>query len=300
VPDPEERGLHLNKKIEGPQAMPFYIYEFNEELVICTRRLSDGTGHSEPSLPLTAPDNWDDSDIVQAEWMTDPRVHEVPGLTIKRLKLLVNRGSSYSGELWASTHVETKHKISMQQRVDRNLLLSLFEQTRQILQIRLDLFGHIEDQRKQLPKDSELVKKGLSLMQPIAEKYCRGDICKDNLKKARDVVIKELGLVSAKTAAMKKPACSEAVKTEPVKKELVEKPCAKKLPVQKSPVEEPDAKTKPVKKELVKKPSAKKAAVKKEPVKKEPGDEASSTTAPVYEPMSGPPANVFFASWLAG
>jgi hypothetical protein len=202
--------LNLNNNIEGPQGGHCYIYEFNEELVICTRRLSDGSGGSEPSLPLTAPDNWDDSDIVQATWMTDPRVHEVPGLTIQRLKLLLmNRGGSSCGELWASTHAVTKHKIYIQQRVDRHLLVSLYEQTRQVLQLRLDLFGPIADQRQQLPKDSDIVQKGVSLMQPIAEKFCRGDICKDDLKGARDFAVKELGLAPA----MKKPACC---KEEPI------------------------------------------------------------------------------------
>jgi hypothetical protein len=336
-------GFATEQKTEGPQAKHCYIYEFNEELVICTRRLSDGTGHSEPSLPLTVPDLSDDTDIVQAEWMTDPLIHEVPGLTIKRLKLLVNRGgSSYCGELWASTHAVTKHKISIQQRVDRNLLLSLFEQTRQILQIRIDLFGPIEDQRSQLPKDSDFVKKSLSFMQPIAEKYCRGDLCKDDLKNARDVAIKELGLVSIKKAAMKRPACCEAVDSA-LKTEPVTKPCAKKKPVKKEPVsepgakEEPGAKKEPVKKKpcakkdsvtkdsvtqepvtkglVKKKPCAKKDSVTKDsvtqepvtkelvqekPVKNELVDEASSATAPVYEEMSEPPFNVFFASWLTG
>ena len=73
--DPEGGGLNLNNNIEGPQAEHCYIYEFNEELVICTRRLSDGSGSSEPSLPLTVPDNADDSDIVQATWMTDNVQH---------------------------------------------------------------------------------------------------------------------------------------------------------------------------------------------------------------------------------
>jgi hypothetical protein len=312
------RGWDWKLKIiaEGLEGEPCYIYEFNEELVICTRRLADGTGSSEPSLPLTVPTNWDDSDIVQATWMTDPRVHEVPGLTIKRLKLLVNRGGSYCGELWSSTHVETKHKIHLQQRVDRHLLVSLYEQTRQILQLRLDLIGPIEDQRQQLPKESEVLAKGISIMQPIAEKYCRGEISRDDLKQARDTAIKESGFTICKKAARKKPACSNDPRpTDPV----TEKKTSKKEPSK----EEPEVKKPTVKKEptMGKKPTAEKdlttekvpskksgSKLMKKPAGMQPAPSSaassatpsSSSTTPGYEPLPPPPASIFFLDWLEG
>jgi hypothetical protein len=278
----------VQKIAEGLESELFYIYEFNEELVICTRRLADSTASGEPSLPLTVPDDGDDSDMVQATWMTDPLVHEVPGLTVKRLKLLVNRCGSYCGELWSSTHTVTKHKIHLQQRVDRHLLVSLYEQTRQILQLRLDLLGPIEDQRQQLPKESEVLKKGISIMQPIGEKYCRGDLTKDDLKQARDTAIKESGFTLCKKAAMKKPASCEKPSTK--KKAVKKEPCTEKPDVtEKEPTteEEPDVTEKDMDvpsetdKQLTSEPSKKKgpqAAIMKKPAGMQPAPVATSST----------------------
>lgn len=286
-------------------------------MIICTRRLSDGTGSSEPSLPLKVPDNTDETDIVQATWMTDPRVHEVPGLTVKRLMLLVNRGGSYCGELWSSTHSVTKHKIHLQQRVDRHLLISIFEQTRQILQLRLDQLGPIDDQRQQLPKESEVLKKGISIMQPLAEKYCRGEVSKDDLKQARDTAIKESGFTIFKQAAMKKPACSK----EPVpKKPGTEKESIEKEPGTEKEDEASDTKSTSEKepepttdKELTteKKPSTKKGGkltIMKKPAGVKPAPQSasssacpsSSSTAPGYEALPPPPVSFFFSEWLSG
>ena len=50
-------------------------------------------------------------------------------------------GSLKHDVLWEAEHEITHHKIWMAQRVDRRLLLSVYEQSRQICQVRLDVFG---------------------------------------------------------------------------------------------------------------------------------------------------------------
>eukprot|EP00972_Heterocapsa_arctica_P027402 4029007-Heterocapsa_arctica.AAC.1 len=89
-----------------------------------------------------------------ATWLSG-ETHEVPGLTIGKLKTFLRRGpgagSSSTGELWTGTHCDTKHKVTIHQRVDRFLLLSMYEQQRQILQVRMNLFGPVANDHEQLP-----------------------------------------------------------------------------------------------------------------------------------------------------
>ena len=55
---------------------------------------------------------------------------------------------------------ETNHIITLAQKVDRHLLLVLKEQQKQVLIMRIDHFGFIEDQAKQLNPNDEILEKG--------------------------------------------------------------------------------------------------------------------------------------------
>ena len=162
------------------------------------------------SLPLIVPPGSADSDIVVATW-AGGHSHEVPGLSIGRLKEILGRGHS-TGDLWCETHCESKHKLTVKQRVDRCLLLSLYEQQQQILQLRLNLFGKVEDEAKQLPKEHPTLQKALSLLIPLATKYAKNEIKKQDLKTLRDSEMKNI----VPSPCLKRPAASQAKEEDEV------------------------------------------------------------------------------------
>ena len=180
------------------------IYEFNEELVVCVRTPLDG-GPQDISLPLSVPSSGSDADIVMATWASGD-THEVPGLTIGRLKEVLGRGSSV-GDLWVATQKETKHKLTIKQRVDRCLLLSLFEQQRQILQLRMNLLGPVDDENRQLPKGHPTLEKALAIMVPLGTKFANSKMSKAELKLARDAEIKKVATTIVETS-FKRPSCA--------------------------------------------------------------------------------------------
>jgi hypothetical protein len=111
---------------------------------------------------------------------------EIPGLTFERLRNLSRAAHATPGRLWLQEHSGTKHKIYIEQRVDRKLLLSLYEQSKQRLQVRVDAFGQVEDQTKQLPKDHPALVKALAFMIDIGWKFVNGEIPISDLKRHRD------------------------------------------------------------------------------------------------------------------
>ena len=71
------------------------MYNFVEELMVCTRTPLSG-GRAEPSLPLKVMPNEADDSFVRASFAGDDDSFEVPGLTVGRLKLLLNRNPNTS------------------------------------------------------------------------------------------------------------------------------------------------------------------------------------------------------------
>jgi hypothetical protein len=116
----------------------------------------------------------------------------VPGFTFADLRALVRRSAAPTtalGVLWSDEHKVTHHLVHLSQRVDRCLLLSLYEQTSQRLQIRVDKFGEVLDQSKQLPADSPVLQLAMDVMLPIAKKFVNGEIeVKDMLQLRNDAL----------------------------------------------------------------------------------------------------------------
>ena len=267
-----------------------YIYEFNDELVVATRCPLAG-GPKEPSLPLSVPEGANDSDFAKGTWLSG-ETHEVPGLTIGRLKEFLHRGpgSSSAGELWSATHCVTKHKVTIRQRVDRGLLLSIYEQQRQIVQVKMTMFGPVANEHEQLPKGDSTLTAAMQVMTVLADKFVKDELKKGELKEARDAALKGLDL-KAKRPTMKRPAaalaseCEEATETE------------EKEEVPTKPDQEHDAKTKGAPNKKEKKEEAPNKT-KEAPKKKEKASSSSSTMAPIPASRFSSlySASLFFAS----
>ena len=87
----------------------------------------------------------------------------------------------------------THHKLSISQRLDRSLLISLYKQSRQVCQVRADVFADIsaEDQRSQRPADHPAIVAGVAFMAAIGQKYATGELKKGDLFAERDRMMKD-------------------------------------------------------------------------------------------------------------
>lgn len=154
-------------------------------------------------------------------------------------------GASVRSVLWSGTHVITKHSLEIKQRVDRQLLLSLYEQSRQILQVRMDKFGDVPDQ-KQLPPDHATLKLALDFMVPLAESFKDDAVDIDGLKKQKKIAESRLGVSQARepVQVQKRPASGENEDKEekPVtkKKKTTRTSVCKKRPAKKMPAKNED------------------------------------------------------------
>ena len=123
------------------------------------------------SEPIIDDPKADDISMVRASFPGDSGsvdLMEVPGLTYEALRALMRtKPHASTGKLWSCEHSQTRHRLYIEQRVDRKLLLSLFEQSKQRLQVRIDTFGPVADQNKQLPADDPVLKKALAFMVPL-------------------------------------------------------------------------------------------------------------------------------------
>ena len=144
-------GNDTVKEDHASEQMPKkYVFKFNEELLVCVRQ-EIGTQKEEPSMPMKVDDSIHDDELAIAKWSCGFE-HHVPGLTMRRLRSLAHRSLTATGDLWTGPHTTSKLKVSIAQRCDRTLLMSLYESQKQILQVNLALFGPC-DPHHQLPRD---------------------------------------------------------------------------------------------------------------------------------------------------
>ena len=139
------------------------------------------------------------SDEIMASW-SDGMQNIVPGVTRGCYKMLMKgtKGRSLSattGRLWEKQQNTTKHDLHIRQRVDHNLLLSLFEQKNQVCSIQLNAWGPLEDETKQLPVDHEILQKGLAILVPIAELFAINEVAREELYPMRDQELKRFGKI---------------------------------------------------------------------------------------------------------
>ena len=122
------------------------------------------------SNPIVVEDGQEDHDFLVATW-PDGHRHEIPDITVGiygQSKTTV--AAKADTGLWKMMHEVTHNEVSLQQRCDRALLLSMFDQGRQVLQVRIDLFGKLPlPQPAQVSRKHEAVVRALAFMQPIAE-----------------------------------------------------------------------------------------------------------------------------------
>ena len=108
------------------------------------------------------------------------------GLTVRR-GAITNQESLFEGE-----HVITKNRVSVAQRTDRHLLLSLYDQAAQVLMVRVDLFGAV-DGHKIVEQDHPALVAAAAFFVPLAKHYANNGVSRADLKGYRDAELEKLG-----------------------------------------------------------------------------------------------------------
>ena len=114
----------------------------------------------------------------------------------------------------------TKHRITVSQKVDHKyVLLIVKEQKKQVLMLRVSLFGPVVDEKNRIPKGDPPLSKAMAFLTPIVEKFAAGEIDRSLMIKYRDDAMVAQGITSSsnsKSAPRKRPAAaSEPAEAEP-------------------------------------------------------------------------------------
>ena len=183
----------------GSSSAADYTFAFSRELMLPTRSLR-GVGKPEPGLP---PGNGPANAEVRALFH-DGMSAVIPGFTHAKLKLLCREGAAKHaalGSFFETEHHESRHKLSVQQRVDRKLLMVVMEQEKQILQVNMDLWGEIADQHRQQPLDHPCTIGAGEFMQGLCMDCARGALTRAALKDERNARLAALGKGGLRTGA---------------------------------------------------------------------------------------------------
>ena len=187
-----------------------YTFSYDNELQLPVRTRG---GIAEPGLPMTADSEVNEAGFLLAEW-PDGLKAAMDGMTPEALREMIRSPATAStGELFGMDHSITKNHVCLRQKVDRSLLLVAYEQSKQLVMVKMNAFGRIEDERKQLAKDDAVCVAAVKFLAPLVERYCKDELKRPDLNKAKHEMLKQftgaqkqLAGTQKKRGALKKPA----------------------------------------------------------------------------------------------
>ena len=204
----QEAGQAATSESAAPAAAKVdagYIYNFDAELQLPTR--SKNKGQAEPGLPIVLAASANPEDEVTAEW-PDGHTAQIPNMTYTKLDLISGRSrNSSAGDLFTMQHQESMHTVVIKQKVDRSLLLVAYEQTHQILMVKLNQFDKVDDERVQVPAAHPACVKAMAFLLPLIEAYCKGEVKKADLNTIKKEALARLPKCEK---ILKRPASSMA------------------------------------------------------------------------------------------
>jgi hypothetical protein len=266
---------------DGPPAdveVPTFEYGFDTKIML-PWRMRTSTGYKETGLPIELADDAAGDELVQAEWL-DSAMQDILFSNVRfRDRVSAGRQSSSAGVLWESKHKVTHNQIIIkQQLIDEHI----YEQTRQILQVRMSMWAPIADKRVQHDAHHPAVIAAIEFLAPLAQKYCDAKISIERFRKLKDQGIKHVTPRTDDAAVSTEHTAASAEHTTASK----EKATSSKREVNQT-VAQPKATCVPKAPELkaVKKASdnmqASKAEVEEKPKRKR--SDASSVAPPVWK-----------------
>ena len=177
-------------------------YEVKLQTEVCLPLRISAGGKEEMGLSINILSGQKDNDIVIACW-PDGFSAPLPDWTVGEYLKLVGTGGKRSGAMFSTTHVKTCHEITVAQRSDRDMLMSIYEQGKQICMTKVPYWGDVVD-NKTLPDNHPSVQGAFTFMKELAEAFARDEVARDELKEERDRRLVRLGKGKAKIT--KQPA----------------------------------------------------------------------------------------------
>ena len=125
----------------------------------------------------------DPNDLLEVYFMGGSK--ETVNITNKTfLKMQLSRARAKGdGPLWQGEHAKTKNTVKVAQRSDRTLLLSVYDQNRQVASVCTWDFGNLpySENIKVVSNQDETVQKAFKFLKPFALRYAAGEF-KDKSK----------------------------------------------------------------------------------------------------------------------
>ncbi|CAK0882985.1 unnamed protein product, partial [Prorocentrum cordatum] len=189
----DTKSSKQQKDTEGTE----FAYGFRKDLLLAYRAPMGRNGQPTKRLELALPPDVEKLQKLPATpklpaVFPDGSEHSFDDVAVGQvIEMMASRSSAQSAEdaLWESETKGTHNKITIEQRVDRALLASIYEQTKQIAQVRPEHFGKLPgDQPCRAPNSTEAIQLTREFLIPIATCYCNGKITDS---KALKIAIKE-------------------------------------------------------------------------------------------------------------
>lgn len=168
----------------GDVANVIHEYGYNSNLRLAWRK-KFGTAVAEREFSLAVVDNCDadENEPVQAEFHdgSSCTINVVTYGALRSMKISDGR-STCECVVWESAHKSTHNGVWLSQKKDRALLLIAYEQGKQIVQVRVSLFGNLKEPQPNLvPVTDETLQKAIRFMKSICVDFC-SDVMKDKLE----------------------------------------------------------------------------------------------------------------------
>ena len=203
--------VDAGSEVADSEQPDFWWYGWDAELGKAWRKKSTDSINSSPEFtdrPLEYPESGLETDPMRAVFDDGSRGH-IQEFTAAMWRLReaqpaqTPKGGEFGHMRWSQIHEGTDHTIVVAPRKDRMLLMSMYEQSKQILQIRVDEWGD---------ESEESINHARDLMIKIAKKYLADEIEPSDLKDVRDIELKKVRLARRSTSSSARQAATKGSK----------------------------------------------------------------------------------------
>ena len=138
-------------------------------------RCQEGSQLKEFCMPLSI-ESGDPGDAPLLAHWADVVSWKIPAWT-KEKYLKASHSSKEDNKIWRAISTATSHEVYVLQRVDRTLLLSIYEQGRQVGQVNVHLWGELpQPQPAVVQRGCVPLEKAIAFIMPIVRMYCEGHV----------------------------------------------------------------------------------------------------------------------------
>jgi hypothetical protein len=176
----ESKGAAAKARAAKVEKQPQCFFGFGTELFLAFRCKKVG-GVKDVSLPIVVDPRSKPHDPIVAKW-GDGTEHVIAMMTVAQFKVLEAgrkpQSDVGSGPLYVTEHKGTHNRLKIEQRVDRSLLISCYEQSSHIGCVKAERFGPLPPQFIQpcrVPSDTEAVANATTWLRHFVDKHAHED-----------------------------------------------------------------------------------------------------------------------------